>query len=79
MTAGFLNCAGGGRPKNTHFGSQTIFQVSVELERALPALREAEEALNVLTKKDISELKVRGCTWKKAFAQPFGGCLRVCG
>lgn len=34
-------------------------QVSTELERALPALREAEEALNVLTKKDISELKVR--------------------
>jgi len=34
--------------------------VSTELERALPALREAEEALNVLTKKDISELKVCG-------------------
>jgi dynein heavy chain len=32
--------------------------VSAELERALPALREAEEALNVLTKKDITELKV---------------------
>ena len=30
------------------------------MDRALPALREAEEALNVLTKKDISELKVDG-------------------
>ncbi len=33
-------------------------QVSAELEKALPALQEAEAALNVLTKKDISELKV---------------------
>jgi hypothetical protein len=30
------------------------------LAGALPALRSAEEALNVLTKKDISELKVIG-------------------
>lgn len=36
-------------------------QVSTELEKALPALQEAEEALNVLTKKDISELKVMLC------------------
>jgi hypothetical protein len=32
--------------------------VAAELERALPALQEAEAALNVITKKDISELKV---------------------
>ena len=29
------------------------------LDKALPALAAAEEALNVLTKKDMSELKVR--------------------
>jgi hypothetical protein len=33
-------------------------QVAVELDKALPALQEAEAALNVITKKDISELKV---------------------
>ena len=32
-------------------------QVQVELDKALPALQAAEEALNVLTKKDMSELK----------------------
>ncbi|GIM07381.1 hypothetical protein Vretimale_11536 [Volvox reticuliferus] len=32
-------------------------QVQVELDKALPALREAEAALDVLTKKDMSELK----------------------
>ncbi len=34
-------------------------QVQGELDKALPALREAEAALDVLTKKDMSELKVR--------------------
>ena len=29
------------------------------LDKALPALQAAEDALNVLTKKDMSELKVR--------------------
>lgn len=38
--------------------------VHAELDRALPALRAAEEALNVLTKKDIAELK--------AYAKPPG-------
>lgn len=37
-------------------------QVQGELDKALPALREAEAALDVLTKKDMSELKVRGTT-----------------
>ena len=32
-------------------------QVASELDKALPALQAAEEALNVLTKKDMSELK----------------------
>lgn len=32
-------------------------QVQQELDKALPALREAEAALDVLTKKDMSELK----------------------
>ncbi|KAJ9531884.1 hypothetical protein QJQ45_022007, partial [Haematococcus lacustris] len=32
-------------------------QVQTELDKALPALQAAEEALNVLTKKDMSELK----------------------
>lgn len=31
--------------------------VQHELDKALPALQAAEDALNVLTKKDISELK----------------------
>ena len=31
------------------------------LDKALPALAAAEEALNVLTKKDMSELKVSFC------------------
>lgn len=31
------------------------------LDKALPALQSAEEALNVLTKKDMSELKVGNC------------------
>ncbi|KAF5831208.1 dynein-1-beta heavy chain, flagellar inner arm I1 complex [Dunaliella salina] len=34
-----------------------IVQVQAELDKALPALQAAEEALNVLTKKDMSELK----------------------
>jgi dynein heavy chain, axonemal len=38
--------------------------VQAELDRALPALQAAEDALNVLTKKDISELK--------AYAKPPG-------
>jgi hypothetical protein len=53
----------GGRGFQTHINTNQPTndrQVSTELERALPALREAEEALNVLTKKDISELKVGG-------------------
>jgi hypothetical protein len=51
-------------------------QVSTELERALPALREAEEALNVLTKKDISELKVGAGGWGelKVGAGGWGAC-----
>lgn len=32
-------------------------QVQVELDKALPALRDSEAALDVLTKKDMSELK----------------------
>lgn len=36
-----------------------LLQVQAELDKVLPALQAAEEALNVLTKKDISELKVR--------------------
>jgi len=32
-------------------------QVQGELDKAMPALQAAEEALNVLTKKDMSELK----------------------
>lgn len=39
-------------------------QVQSELDKALPALQAAEEALNVLTKKDISEMK--------AYAKPPG-------
>lgn len=38
--------------------------VQGELDKALPALQSAEDALNVLTKKDISELK--------AYAKPPG-------
>ena len=32
-------------------------QVQLELDKAMPALLAAEEALNVLTKKDMAELK----------------------
>lgn len=45
--------------KETEDANGIAAQVAVELEKALPALQEAEAALNVLTKKDISELKVR--------------------
>jgi dynein heavy chain len=45
--------------KETEEANVIANQVSAELEKALPALQEAEAALNVLTKKDISELKVR--------------------
>lgn len=45
--------------------------MSTELERALPALREAEEALNVLTKKDISELKVGGAQDREPGLSPW--------
>jgi Microtubule-binding stalk of dynein motor len=52
--------------------------VQGELDKALPALQAAEDALNVLTKKDISELK--------AYAKPPGlveltlqGARRWCG
>lgn len=48
----------------------------MELERALPALREAEEALNVLTKKDISELKVR-CACDKRCSPGIMGSFRA--
>ena len=34
-----------------------VLQVQIELDKAMPALQAAEEALNVLTKKDMSELK----------------------
>lgn len=51
--------------------------VQGELDKALPALQAAEDALNVLTKKDISELK--------AYAKPpalveltLQGALRAC-
>lgn len=44
--------------KETDEANAIAQQVSAELEKALPALQEAEAALNVLTKKDISELKV---------------------
>lgn len=44
--------------KETEDANFIAAQVAVELEKALPALQEAEAALNVLTKKDISELKV---------------------
>lgn len=46
--------------KETEDANTIAAQVAAELEKALPALQEAEAALNVLTKKDISELKVRG-------------------
>ena len=46
--------------KETEDANIIAAQVAAELEKALPALQEAEAALNVLTKKDISELKVRG-------------------
>jgi hypothetical protein len=66
-------------------------QVSAELEKALPALQEAEAALNCLTKKDISELKVGlECPWPEAIwmeyaaAQPkllptYTSCLIILG
>lgn len=41
------------------------------LDKALPALQAAEDALNVLTKKDMSELKVSLLTQ----CQPYTGCL----
>jgi hypothetical protein len=44
--------------KETEDANFIATQVAAELEKALPALQEAEAALNVLTKKDISELKV---------------------
>lgn len=51
--------------------------VQHELDKALPALQAAEDALNVLTKKDISELK--------AYAKPpalvemtLAGAVLVC-
>ncbi len=44
--------------KETDEANAIATQVTAELDKALPALREAEAALNVLTKKDISELKV---------------------
>jgi dynein heavy chain len=58
--------------KETEDANTIAAQVSLELEKALPALREAEAALNVLTKKDISELKVRvraaaGFPWRSSF------------
>lgn len=53
---GYLHTPAATRVKDTLC---TVLQVSAELEKALPALQEAEAALNVLTKKDISELKVR--------------------
>lgn len=40
------------------------------LDKALPALQAAEDALNVLTKKDMSELKVRLLTQ----CHPYTGC-----
>ncbi|KAF8058055.1 DHC10 [Scenedesmus sp. PABB004] len=43
--------------KETEEANAIAQQVSAELDKALPALEEAEAALNVLTKKDISELK----------------------
>eukprot|EP00879_Flechtneria_rotunda_P005109 GHRR01005390.1.p1 GENE.GHRR01005390.1~~GHRR01005390.1.p1 ORF type:complete len:1589 (+),score=542.70 GHRR01005390.1:1679-6445(+) len=43
--------------KETEEANTIANQVSAELDKALPALQEAEAALNVLTKKDISELK----------------------
>lgn len=50
--------------KETDEANAIATQVSAELDKALPALREAEAALNVLTKKDISELKVCRRLWK---------------
>lgn len=44
--------------KETEDANIIAAQVAAELEKALPALQEAEAALNVLTKADISELKV---------------------
>jgi hypothetical protein len=52
--------------KETEEANVIANQVSAELEKALPALQEAEAALNVLTKKDISELKVRAIARSKA-------------
>ncbi len=44
-------------PTHEHTHAHALPQVKVELDKALPALQAAEEALNVLTKKDMSELK----------------------
>eukprot|EP00210_Caulerpa_lentillifera_P007994 g7633.t1 len=43
--------------KETIEADKIAKQVQTELDRALPALQAAEEALNVLTKRDMSELK----------------------
>lgn len=66
--------------KETEDANIIAVQVSVELEKALPALQEAEAALNVLTKKDISELKVLimsavgGCQEALVLSQPLEQC-----
>lgn len=60
--------------KETKDANVIAAQVAAELERALPALQEAEAALNVLTKKDISELKVG----VGLCGAELGGCEEVC-
>ncbi len=63
MTSSFTRCQVNAEAtkiaRETEEANSIASQVSAELEKALPALQEAEAALHVLTKKDISELKVR--------------------
>lgn len=61
--------------KETAEADLVAAECQLALEQALPALVAAEEALNVLTKKDIAELKVRPKTCDTCVVM---GCVCAC-